>query len=138
MTDRPGHHVTGDTLSDVLRAVRLGGALFYYLEGTSPWVAEAPAASESIPAEESAMSRSMLHERFVQFTGQAPMQYPTQWRMQVAAGLLRDTQAKLLDVALEVGYESEAAFSRAFKRIVGVAPGVWRRGQIRHDTSESR
>lgn len=84
------------------------------------------------------MSRSMLHERFVQFTGQAPMQDPTQWRMQVAAGLLRDTQAKLLDVALEVGYESEAAFSRAFKRIVGVAPGVWRRGQIRHDTSESR
>jgi AraC-like DNA-binding protein len=54
------------------------------------------------------------------------MQYLTHWRMQLAAGLLQDTSAKLVDVALQVGYESEAAFSRAFKRIVGVAPGAWR------------
>ena len=47
--------------------------------------------------------------------------------MQLAAGKLRDTDAKVLDVALDVGYESEAAFSRAIKRIVGVAPGTWRR-----------
>jgi AraC-like DNA-binding protein len=57
------------------------------------------------------------------------MQYLAQWRMQVAAGLLRDTKAKLLEVALGVGYESEAAFSRAFKRAVGVAPGAWRTGR---------
>lgn len=55
------------------------------------------------------------------------MQYLTQWRMQVASGLLRDTNAKVLEIALTVGYESEAAFSRAFKRLVGVAPGAWRR-----------
>jgi AraC-like DNA-binding protein len=79
-------------------------------------------------ADEAAMSRSSLHERFVHFIGQPPMQYMTQWRMQVAAGLLRDTKSKLIEVALACGYESEAAFSRAFKREVGVAPGAWRRG----------
>jgi len=80
-------------------------------------------------ADETAMSRSTLHERFVHFIGQPPMQYLTQWRMQVAAALLRDTKAKLIEVALGVGYESEAAFSRAFKRAVGVAPGAWRLGR---------
>ena len=80
-------------------------------------------------ADDAAMSRSTLHERFVHFIGQPPMQYLAQWRMQVAAGLLRDTTAKLMEVALGVGYESEAAFSRAFKRAVGVAPGAWRVGQ---------
>jgi AraC-like DNA-binding protein len=55
------------------------------------------------------------------------MQYLTQWRMQVASGRLRDTNAKVVDVALDVGYESEAAFSRAFKRVVGLSPGEWRR-----------
>lgn len=78
--------------------------------------------------EEAGLSRSTLHERFVDLLGQPPMQYLTQWRMQVAAGLLRDTGAKLVDVARRVGYDSEAAFCRAFKREVGVAPGAWRRG----------
>ncbi len=78
---------------------------------------------------EAGLSRSSLHERFVHFIGQPPMQYLTRWRMQLAAGLLRDTSAKLVEIALDVGYESEAAFSRAFKREVGVAPGAWRRGQ---------
>jgi len=80
-------------------------------------------------ADEAAMSRSTLHERFVQFIGQPPMQYLAQWRMQVATKLLRDTEAKLIKVALGVGYDSEAAFSRAFKRAVGVAPGAWRVGR---------
>ncbi|HEX6850811.1 MAG TPA: AraC family transcriptional regulator [Candidatus Polarisedimenticolaceae bacterium] len=80
-------------------------------------------------ADDAAMSRSTLHERFVHFIGQPPMHYLTQWRMQVATTLLRDTQAKLIEVALRVGYESEAAFSRAFKRSVGVAPGAWRAGR---------
>jgi AraC-like DNA-binding protein len=65
------------------------------------------------------------------------MQYLAQWRMQVAVRRLRDTKAKLLEVALGVGYESEAAFSRAFKRAVGVAPGAWRAGQRREHTSLS-
>jgi AraC-like DNA-binding protein len=76
---------------------------------------------------EAGLSRSSLHERFVHFIGQPPMQYLTNWRMQLAAGRLRDTEAKVVDIALDVGYESEAAFSRAFKRVVGVAPGTWRR-----------
>jgi AraC-like DNA-binding protein len=80
-------------------------------------------------AHDAAMSRSTLHERFVHFIGQPPMQYLTQWRMQVAAGLLRDTKAKVIEVALAAGYESEAAFSRAFKRAVGIAPGQWRAGR---------
>jgi len=80
-------------------------------------------------ADEAAMSRSTLHERFAHFIGQPPMQYLTHWRMQVAARLLRDTKAKLIEVALGAGYESEAAFSRAFKREVGVAPGAWRAGR---------
>ena len=80
-------------------------------------------------AEDAAMSRSTLHDHFVHFIGQPPMQYLAQWRMQVAARLLRDTKAKLIEVALGVGYESEAAFSRAFKRAVGVAPGAWRAGR---------
>jgi AraC-like DNA-binding protein len=80
-------------------------------------------------ADDAAMSRSTLHEHFVHLIGQPPMQYLAQWRMQVAARLLRDTKAKLVEVALGVGYESEAAFSRAFKRAVGIAPGAWRAGR---------
>lgn len=79
--------------------------------------------------EEAGLSRSSLHDRFVHFIGQPPMQYLTQWRMQVAACLLRDTDAKLIEVALGVGYESEAAFSRAFKRVAGASPGAWRKGK---------
>ena len=89
---------------------------------------EAPWTLERL-ADDAAMSRSTLHERFVHFIGQPPMQYLAQWRMQVATRLLRDTEAKLLEVALGVGYDSEAAFSRAFKRTVGVAPGAWRAGR---------
>ncbi len=77
--------------------------------------------------EEAGMSRSVLHERFMHFIGQPPMQYLAQWRMQLAAARLRDSDDKVLEIALDVGYESEAAFSRAFRRLVGDAPGAWRR-----------
>jgi AraC-like DNA-binding protein len=94
---------------------------------------EQPARSWTLEqlAAEAAMSRSAFHDRFVHFVGQPPMQYLGQWRMQVAAGLLRDTQAKIVEVALDVGYESEAAFSRAYKRFVGVSPGSWRKQSVR-------
>jgi AraC-like DNA-binding protein len=75
------------------------------------------------------LSRSALHERFVQFTGQPPMQYLAQWRMQLACGLLRSSNAPVAAVALDVGYDSEAAFTRAFKRSLGVPPAAWRRAQ---------
>jgi AraC-like DNA-binding protein len=73
------------------------------------------------------LSRSALHERFVEMIGQPPMQYLANWRMQVAASLLRDTSAPIASVAQDVGYDSEAAFTRAFKRLVGKPPATWRR-----------
>lgn len=75
------------------------------------------------------LSRSALHERFVDLTGQAPMQYLANWRMQLGASLLRQGQAKVATIAQEVGYDSEAAFARAFKRMTGVPPAAWRRAQ---------
>jgi AraC-like DNA-binding protein len=77
-------------------------------------------------ARDVALSRSALAERFSQFVGDPPMQYLTRWRMQAAARLLADGQDKVSAVALQVGYDSEAAFSRAFKKAVGVPPGAWR------------
>ena len=73
------------------------------------------------------LSRSPLHERFVELIGQPPMQYLTQWRMQLASGLLRDSNSTVGAIALQVGYASEAAFARAFKRLVGHPPAAWRR-----------
>jgi len=75
------------------------------------------------------LSRSTLHERFVELTGQAPMQYLANWRMQLGASLLRQGQAKVATIAQDVGYESEAAFARAFKRMTGQPPATWRRAQ---------
>lgn len=73
------------------------------------------------------LSRSALHDRFAALIGQAPMQYLAHWRIQVGAALLRDTAGTVAAVAQQVGYESEAAFARAFKRLVGQPPSVWRR-----------
>ena len=78
-------------------------------------------------AERVGLSRSALRERFVQFIGMPPMQYLTNWRMQIASRLLTQGNASMASIALDSGYESEAAFSRAFKRAVGVPPSVWRR-----------
>jgi AraC-like DNA-binding protein len=77
-------------------------------------------------AREVGASRSALAERFAHFLGQPPMQYLARWRMQMAARLLADGPAKVSAVALEVGYESEAAFSRAFKKMAGTSPATWR------------
>jgi len=77
-------------------------------------------------AREGATSRSSLAKRFTDVVGQPPMQYLTQWRMQVAANLLAQSNEKLASVSARAGYDSEAAFSRAFKKATGVAPGAWR------------
>ena len=77
-------------------------------------------------AREAASSRSNVAKRFALLVGQPPMQYLTQWRMQVAANLLAQSGAKLAAIGAEVGYDSEAAFSRAFKKATGLAPGAWR------------
>jgi AraC-like DNA-binding protein len=78
-----------------------------------------------------ALSRSALYDRFVRLVGQPPMQYLAQWRMQVASNLLRQSHAPVASIALDVGYDSEAAFARAFKRLVGMPPAAWRRSRIR-------
>ena len=77
-------------------------------------------------AKEAALSRSALAERFTHLIGEAPMQYLTRWRMQLAATLLRSRNVSVFEAAMEVGYASEAAFSRAFKKVVGVPPAAWR------------
>jgi AraC-like DNA-binding protein len=73
------------------------------------------------------LSRSALHERFAEMIGEPPMQYLANWRMQAGAALLRNTTATVAWVAQEVGYDSGAAFARAFKRLVGNSPAAWRR-----------
>jgi AraC-like DNA-binding protein len=78
-------------------------------------------------ASEAGSSRSVLAERFARFVGQPPMHYLTQWRMQRAIRLLGESgPKKVATIAEAVGYESEAAFSRAFKKCVGLAPGEWK------------
>jgi AraC-like DNA-binding protein len=74
------------------------------------------------------MSRSGLAQRFTDVLGVPPMQYLAQWRLQLAALQLRAADRPLARVAEDVGYESEAAFNRAFKREFGVPPATWRRG----------
>jgi AraC-like DNA-binding protein len=77
-------------------------------------------------AAQAGASRSVLAQRFHELVGQPPMQYLTSWRMQLATRLLDDKEAKVCAVAEAVGYDSEAAFSRAFKKAVGTAPSRWR------------
>ena len=79
-------------------------------------------------AAQAGASRSALADRFVALVGCAPIQYLTQWRMQIAAKRLAEPGVKVSSVAFEVGYASEAAFSRAFKKLVGRSPGQWRAG----------
>jgi AraC-like DNA-binding protein len=76
------------------------------------------------------LSRSALAQRFSAFLGQPPMQYLARWRLQMAAQQLRDGEKSLADVAEHVGYDSEAAFNRAFKREFGMPPASWRRSEI--------
>ena len=87
-----------------------------------------PAADWSLAslAKKSGVSRSVLAERFARFTGEPPMRYVGRWRMQLASGLLTAGES-IGRVADDVGYRSEAAFQRAFKKYVGVTCGEWRR-----------
>jgi AraC-like DNA-binding protein len=77
-------------------------------------------------AHELAVSRSLLAERFTEAVGQSPMRYLAHWRMQLAADFLRTTTLSLAEISARVGYESEATFSRAFKRRFASSPATWR------------
>ena len=141
--DRPGGDVVAARLADLLFV----GVLRAWLEDTGEatgWLAaladpqlgraigamhEDAARSWTVSelARRAGMSRSSFFARFTERVGEPPAAYLTRWRMTVARTWLRRTRAPMIDVAERVGYGSEAAFSRAFKRAVGVPPSVWRR-----------
>jgi AraC-like DNA-binding protein len=142
---RPGGEAVLERMSEMLFVEVLRRHIATMPEDETGWLAgihdpvvgpalallhEQPGESWSLErlADAVAISRSGLHDRFTTVIGQPPMQYLARWRMQVAAATLRESGATVADVAASVGYESEAAFSRAFKRVVGVPPGAWRTG----------
>ncbi|MBI3898319.1 MAG: AraC family transcriptional regulator [Gammaproteobacteria bacterium] len=99
----------------------IGAALRLLHEQTEqPWTMESLAAAVG-------MSRSAFALRFKQWVGEAPIEYLTRWRMYKAGRLLHESDMKLARVANAVGYDSEGAFNKAFKRVLGVTPGEYRR-----------
>jgi AraC-like DNA-binding protein len=78
-------------------------------------------------AREGAVSRSVLAQRFTELVGESPIRYLASWRMQLAKQMMREG-TRIQDVATRVGYDSEAAFNRAFKRATGSPPATWRKG----------
>jgi AraC-like DNA-binding protein len=145
-TPRPG----SDNVLSRLAELMFVGAVRGYIETLpaaqngwlaglrDPLIGQALAALHSEPTEAwtvdrlarcVAMSRSMLADRFTSMVGQPPMQYLTMWRMQLASGLL-STGCRIAEVAPSVGYDSEAAFSRAFKKVMGTSPAAWRKTRL--------
>jgi AraC-like DNA-binding protein len=143
---RPGSAAVLERVSEMVFVDAARRYLESMPEGASGWLAalrdrhvgkaivlmhEQPAEHWTIDelARQVGLSRSALYERFVGLVGQPPMQYLTNWRMQRGSTLLREGSATVATIAQEVGYDSEAAFARAFKRLVGDAPAAWRRAQ---------
>jgi len=112
----------------LLRAIfdpQIGSALKSMHEKVEhPWTFESLAAAAG-------MSRSAFAVRFKDLVGETPLEYLTGWRMQKATGLLEKSDQKVFEVAKSVGYDSDAAFSKAFKRVFGVAPREYRRNTRR-------
>ena len=110
-----------------LRAIfdpQIGTALSAIHDNVStPWTVESLAAAAG-------MSRSAFAARFKELLIQTPLEYVTEWRMQKAMHLLHQRDMKLIDVARSVGYESDAAFSKAFKRVVGSNPSEFLKGDF--------
>jgi len=106
---------------DGLRDARIAAALgLIHQQPERAWTVAALAAQVG-------MSRSPFAARFSRLVGEPPLGYLSAWRVQVAADLLRSERMSLAEVAMRVGYESEAAFGKAFKRRLGISPGAWRR-----------
>lgn len=104
-----------------LNDARIGPALLLiHREPTNDWSVASLAASVS-------MSRSAFSARFTELVGESAMQYVTRWRMHVAGVWLRDSDMTAAECGARLGYNSEAAFSRAFKRMMGKPPGAWKR-----------
>lgn len=83
-------------------------------------------------------SRSALADRFKYMLDQPPMQYLTHWRLLIAAQLLKTSDTNLKKIVEHVGYESEASFNRAFKRLFGAPPGSWRKQQSQANPSPAK
>ena len=139
----PGNRAVLGRLSELLFMEVLRWQLTYISDGHAGWLSglndphvgralahmhadPARAWTVDLLAQEVGTSRSALAKRFVDLIGESPIQYLAGWRMQLARRLLRESNAGLADLAARVGYESEAAFSRAFRRAVGVPPATWR------------
>jgi AraC-like DNA-binding protein len=104
-----------------LRDPKVGRALaLLHAEPAGDWTLDGLARAASV-------SRSVLAERFARCVGETPMRYLTLWRMQLAARLLADGATKVAAIGEQVGFRSEAAFSRTFKRVTGLSPAEWRR-----------
>jgi AraC family transcriptional regulator, alkane utilization regulator len=144
VSERPGAQTVVSRLADVLFIQIVRGFLATLPPGASGWLGalgdsqigsalglihQSPELDWTVQslAARVAMSRSAFASRFARLVGEPPLAYVTRWRMQKAAGLLRQSSATLADIAERVGYDSEAAFSKAFKRAVGSAPGAYRR-----------
>src|SRR5262249_57890542 len=89
-------------------------------------------------AREAGLSRSALTERFSRYLGQAPMAYLMEWRLALGAEALRSTSRSVIQIATAVGYDSEAAFNRAFKRRFGAPPARFRRQSRARPTQHAR
>jgi len=141
---RAGSDVIADKLAEMLFVEALRGYIEALPDRETGWLAgmrdpligrtlalmhERPAHDWTVAslAQSVYVSRTVLAERFVALVGVPPMQYLTQWRITLAAHLLRSSRTSLIRIAEQVGYDSEAAFSRAFKREYGTSPGAWRR-----------
>jgi AraC-like DNA-binding protein len=107
----------------------LAGLRDPFVGRTLQLIHEEPARDWSVESlsREVGRSRSALVERFTSLIGEPPMRYLTAWRMQLAALLLQEDDTTVATVAEQVGYGSEAAFSRAFRRVVGMPPATWSR-----------
>jgi AraC-like DNA-binding protein len=104
-----------------LNDAQVGRALaMLHAEPARPWTVEEL-------AQRVAMSRAAFAARFVELVGEPPMQYLMAWRMHLARNLLREGRLSIAEIAGRVGYDSEAAFNRAFRRAVGAPPATWRR-----------
>jgi AraC-like DNA-binding protein len=140
----PGSDVILARLAEVLFAEALQRYLSQLPRGRTGWLAGAgdPTVGRSLAAlhrkpahpwtldelaTEAAVSRSALTERFARYLGQSPMAYLADWRLELGAEALRTTSRSVLQIATDVGYESEAAFNRAFKRRFGQPPAQYRR-----------
>ena len=143
---RPGGHGVLAKLAEVLFIEVLRIHMNAQPEGHTGWLAavndrivgaalqalhDEPARAWTLDelARDACTSRSVLAERFQALVGQAPMQYLAQWRMLLASNLLVRSNAPLVRIAEEVGYQTDTAFIRAFRREFGVPPATWRRRQ---------